>query len=140
MAKRKKPGIATLKKKLDLIFGKFIRLRDKDHTGWAVCCTCNRAISDGNVNAGHWISRGFLPTRFDEHNVHAQCVHCNNWLGGRCDDHERFISNKYGSDEVNRLRDLKLTPNFKYSIEDYLGMIALYKEKYKDLVKEKGIE
>ena len=136
---KKKQTIPKLKKKLDLIFGKYIRIRDKDEQGWAVCCTCNQAIRDGNVNAGHWISRGFLPTRYEATNVHAQCVQCNNWLGGRCDDHERFIAERYGVEEVERLRELKVTPGFKYLATDYLEMIEDYTENYNKLSKQKGI-
>lgn len=137
MAKRK-VTLPKLKKKLDLVFGKFIRARDKDENGWAVCCTCNKPCRDGNVNAGHWISRGFLPTRYEETNVNAQCVNCNNWLGGRADDHERFIEKKHGKEEVERLRKLKLTENFKFTKDQYEELIIKYTALYDSLKEEKG--
>lgn len=136
MAKRKPLNIPKLKKKLDLIFGSYIRARDKDHTGWAVCCTCDKPCRDGNVNAGHYISRGFLRTRYEETNVNAQCVNCNNWMGGRADDHERFIAEKYGQEEVDRLRAIKVTEGFKFTKDDYLELIEKYKTKLEEVQNE----
>lgn len=59
-------------KKLDRIFSKYIRLRDTK-TGFGLCITCESLISFTNCDAGHFVTRDRIATRYDERNVNAQC-------------------------------------------------------------------
>jgi hypothetical protein len=53
-------------------FNLFIRTRDKDKP----CINCGRYKSD--LQAGHFYSVGGYPgMRFDEDNVHGECLQCN---------------------------------------------------------------
>ena len=75
--------ISKLKKELDTIFSIFIRLRDATDTGLCQCftCGCVKHYKSG-MQCGHFQSRRFLATRFDEHNCAPQCVACNMFRGG----------------------------------------------------------
>lgn len=95
-AKTKKPktkSVSKLKKELDVVFGRFIKYRDGkmvDGEWVCVCVTCNKRFvyrdRDGkrymNIQAGHFMSRSYSATRFDERNVHAQCSYDNKWRAG----------------------------------------------------------
>ena len=82
--------------KLDILFSKFIRLRDTDDLGYGNCITCNKPFHYYDLECGHFRKRGNLCTRWNENNAHAQCVECN-----RKDDFVMYMSvmiGKYGSD------------------------------------------
>jgi hypothetical protein len=70
--------VSKLKKELDKWFSLYIRLREATDEGLVQCFTC------GNVNNykvgmqnGHFMSRKFMATRYDEQNCQVQCVGCN---------------------------------------------------------------
>ena len=103
-----------MKKTADKWFSKFIRLRDSrpDNGGGRVgkCCTCGaiiQVIYDGKWNpqahAGHCITRNRESTRYDERNVHLQCVKCNTYESGRESDHAVYIDNLYGNGTHGKL-------------------------------------
>ena len=66
-------SIPQLIKLATIHFNKYIRQRDKR------CISCNAPTE----NAGHYFSAGnHASLRFDERNVHGQCIRCNKWLHG----------------------------------------------------------
>ena len=79
MAKLKKPTVSSLKKKLDIIFSKYIRLKDADPSGNVECYTCGvvKQWEKDGMQAGHFMSRKHTITRWDEQNVKPQCYTCN---------------------------------------------------------------
>ena len=64
-------NIKLAKAKADKYFSLFIRERDKDKG----CVTCGKFTD--NKDCGHFLSRRFESTRFDEKNAHGQCQKCN---------------------------------------------------------------
>tara|TARA_R100001132_G_C3251837_1_gene78764 strand:- start:32 stop:427 length:396 start_codon:yes stop_codon:yes gene_type:complete len=78
----KKPSRKYLVKKLDKIFSIYIRLRDSDENGFCKCISCGKKSFWRDVDAGHFVGRRHLITRFDPKNVYAQCRYCNRYLGG----------------------------------------------------------
>ena len=96
------------KDKLDRVFSKYIRLRDAIKTTGtkthALCITCETQKEiKRQMHAGHWLSRAHHTTRYEETNVHAQCISCNAFKGGMPEDYRRKIIEMYGEDEVERL-------------------------------------
>lgn len=80
--KDRKPTISQLKHKLDAIFSQYIRQKyAKD--GKVACFTCSRIGHIKEMQCGHFVSRSYLATRFDERNVRVQCVGCNVFGGGK---------------------------------------------------------
>ena len=62
----KKPKRSTLIRKLDRIFSEYIRKRDTNHKGQVECISCQKTFQYKEVDAGHFISRKYLRTRWDE--------------------------------------------------------------------------
>ena len=78
----KKPTRKYLVKKLDGVFSIYIRLRDSDKGGFCKCISCHKKVFWREVDAGHFVGRRHLITRFDPQNVYAQCRYCNRYLAG----------------------------------------------------------
>ena len=78
----KKPSRKYLVKKLDAVFSIYIRLRDSDKNGFCKCISCKKKAFWREVDAGHFVGRRHLITRFDPKNVYAQCRYCNRYSSG----------------------------------------------------------
>jgi len=114
-------------KELQVIFNKFIRLRDKGDN----CISCSKPCK--KENAGHYYSAGGNPElRFNEDNVHLQCEYCNTFLHGNLLNYTDNLINKIGLCRFNELKKLKDKP-LKYSIPELITMKVNYKEKIKNL-------
>lgn len=114
-------------KELQVIFNKFIRLRDAG----LPCISCG-ALDDGSrqMQAGHYKTVGAHPAlRFDESNCHAQCSRCNNFLSGNLLPYRVALIAKVGQAEVDRLES-KQEP-LKLTIPEIKDLIAEYKAKVK---------
>lgn len=102
--KKQKMTIGRWKKKLWVVFAKFIKERD----GY-VCFTCGRPVEGKNAHAGHFIPKSVcgLGLYFSELNVHAQCFHCNINLGGNGAEYYVRMVEKYGQEVVDDLMEQK---------------------------------
>lgn len=126
--RRGKPTISKLKKKLDKTFSLFIRQRDN-----FTCFTCGNSKQTGKmIHAGHFASRQFNATRYDEKNVHAQCYACNMFYNGRPHEYAVKLQEVYGDGIIKELRD-KAREIKQWSVPELLDLIAIYKEKIKEL-------
>ena len=132
--------ISKLKKELDKHFSLFIRLRDATEEGVVQCITCGciKHYKLGMQN-GHFQSRGFLPTRFDEINCQPQCVGCNMFKQGEQYKFALALDAKYGEGTAQELQ-FKAKQITKITRAEYMEKISYYKEAVENLKKEKGIE
>lgn len=120
-------------KEAQVVFNKFIRLRDKD----LPCISCQR-FHDGQYHAGHYKTVSSSPEiRFDENNVHRQCAPCNNHLSGNIINYRPNLINKIGQDEVDRLEGPQ--EPLKLTIEQIKELIKVYKAKVKQLELDESI-
>lgn len=92
--------------KLDKVFSEYIRLRDSNRQGLCFCITCNRPFHWKDGDAGHYVPRDRLATRFDERNVNAQCKYCNRFRSGEQYNHGVGIDKKYGLGTAQKLQDI----------------------------------
>lgn len=122
--KQRKPTINALKKKLDIIFSIYIRQRDK-----GVCFTCGVIKPWKEQQAGHYVSRVHNSLRFDERNVHCQCVGCNIFKHGALDVYALNLQSRYGNDILKELNQKKGQIK-QFNAQELLGLI----EKYSALV------
>lgn len=83
MAVKVKKTAAKLKKELDAVFSRWVRLSHADASGWVVCYTCNTRYHWKKIQNGHFIRRQYLATRFDPRNCRPQCVGCNIYGDGK---------------------------------------------------------
>lgn len=114
-----------LVKKLDKIFSEFIRKREADENGITSCVTCGRRDHWKNMDAGHFIGRQHMGTRWDERNVHPQCKRCNGFEGGQQYHYGHFLKIKYGDQIIDEL-EYKGRAITKFNDRDGELMIKLY--------------
>ena len=117
-------------KMTQIIFNKYIRLNDKLLNN--PCFSCRRPLGD-KYDAGHfWNANNHWNVRFDERNVHSQCVHCNQHLHGNLLEYRKQLEFYYGISWLNELEaDAKKTR--KFTIPELREIISEYKQKVKQL-------
>jgi len=79
---------------LDKWFSLYIRRRDTSIGG--ACCTCGKHITFEESDCGHFISRDYIATRWDERNAHAQCRKCNRFQSGKQYEHGLHVDKIHG--------------------------------------------
>ncbi len=136
--RRRKEAIKTipvLLKEAQHAFNAYIRARD----ALKPCISCDAPAPDlsglhAGRDAGHYRSVGSAShIRFHEDNVHAQCVHCNQWGAGRAVDYRIRLIDRIGLERVEVLEsDNK--PH-KWTHEELRSIRDTYKAKLKQLKK-----
>jgi hypothetical protein len=115
-------------KELQVIVNKYVRLRDKDKG----CISCGTPLT-GKYDAGHYYSCGSYPElRFNEDNIHGQCVHCNQWKHGNLIEYTKRLPLRIGEVKFHSL-EVKAHIQQKYSIPELIEMKVIYKDKIKKL-------
>lgn len=69
--------LQTLVDDLDIIFSRYIRLKEADEHGNVLCYTCADKYHWKAIQCGHFIPRAHMYTRFSEDNTRPQCDRCN---------------------------------------------------------------
>ncbi len=128
--KPKKKTTSQLKKLLDKTFSEYVRRKNANEEGLVKCYTCSKVIPWKEIQCGHFISRSYLATRFDEDNTRPQCVGCNIFGGGRGVDFGRRLEIDVGVGTITRLykKAQEITKYFPYEEK-----IKEYQEKIKQL-------
>ncbi|WP_346320940.1 recombination protein NinG [Chitinophaga sp. YIM B06452] len=104
-----KKGIQDLVKLATKHFNTYIRKRD-DQGGYFTCISCGETKGLSQMNAGHFFSAGHCAAlRFNEDNVHGQCVPCNMHLHGNLIRYREGLVKKIGEDKVKLLESLSRT-------------------------------
>lgn len=107
----------------------YIRTRDKNDN----CICCGRPLGK-NFDAGHFLESGnYSHLRYDERNIHAQSVYCNQYKGGNSDDYEARLRIKIGNAAVDEMKASKSKVT-KRTVQDYKDIEAYYKQKLKELL------
>jgi len=87
---------AQLKTQATKVFNKWIRERDKDKP----CVSCGGKVEQ----AGHFYSGGhYSHLKFDEDNVHGQCIRCNYYLSGNLNKYRIELEKRIGADRLQLL-------------------------------------
>ncbi len=123
----KKSTISSAKKLADKWFSKYVRLYAADYRGMCKCVTCGAKKHWLNIDAGHFVSRGAMATRYHEQNVNCQDSACNNWGAGRQYEHGKYIDSRYGKGTADKLVALGHT-TVKFSVLDLLEIAKKYRE------------
>lgn len=122
--KRKKdklPTLSKLKRETDKYFSLFIRAKYPKE-----CYTCG---NKGTLQCGHFISRLYLATRWEESNARPQCVGCNIWGRGKPLDFEERLKKEIGAEKVEEMklrRKELIKPNrafFQEQIKKYTSLL-----------------
>ena len=118
----KKSEKKKIKDKAWTLFSQYIRRRDSDKHGYCNCCTCGKKAPWKELQAGHFIAGRNASILFEEDAVHAQCVGCNLFGGGKQAQYYAFMKEKYG---LKRIDELYTQANQvkKVSVSDYMELI-----------------
>tara|TARA_R100000951_G_scaffold1117_4_gene2967 strand:- start:680 stop:1069 length:390 start_codon:yes stop_codon:yes gene_type:complete len=126
----KKLSRTKLIKKLDTVFSQYIRQRDAVNE-IATCFTCGKQDHWKKLQNGHFQSRRFYSTRWNEINCQVQCAGCNVFKYG-----EQFVFGKNldakfgkGTSFALHIKARKITKLSSPDIEELIDM-------YSNLVKE----
>jgi 5-methylcytosine-specific restriction endonuclease McrA len=140
--RQKKPAKKTdrqkLFRKLDDIFSEFIRLRDSDHQGICKCITCGSFDHWRSVDAGHFVTRENMATRWEEENVNAQCQKCNRFKSGKQYEHGLAIDKKHGAGTASKLV-IKSKSACNWHDFEIEAMASHYRVLVKELKEQKGM-
>ena len=127
-------NVKPLKKKLDTIFSRYIRLRDS-RSGMGTCITCGRMNHWKKMDCGHYMKRQYLATRFDEKNCNIQCKHCNAFEQGANEKYKVAIDKKWGQG-TSEMLEIKKHNRCKMTEFEYKILIDLYTKKVEELLNE----
>ena len=121
---KKQIKITDLRKKVWTQFSKYIRLRDN-----YTCYTCGKVMlrGDSNCHAGHYVpqSKGNR-LRFDERNVHAQCVTCNSFNRGNLSAYALRLEQDYGHGILQEFDSVR-NERKQFTRDELLEMLDHYK-------------
>lgn len=87
-------SISNLIEDLDAVVSKYVRIRDSNANGFVKCCTCKNEFHYTEGDAGHFIPRANMTTRWDENNIYGQCRVCNRSKYGEQEKMAKFIDSK----------------------------------------------
>jgi hypothetical protein len=123
-------------------FSRYIRLRAclDVARGFCACITCGRVHHYKDMDAGHYISRRWKPTKYHENNVYAQCVHCNRDLSGNVAEYRIKLVELFGEEHVAEMEAYSRTPFKKMLHEDVVALAAYYRIKAKEEADRLGVE
>lgn len=112
-------------KKADKLFSIHIRTRGENF-GRNICYTCNRSYEWKDMDAGHFIVRRYLNTRWHPLNVWPQCQECNREKSGNVEVFEAKLRAQFGDEAIDAL--IWLARSFQtVTDEDIKNIINLYK-------------
>jgi len=117
---------SQLVKDLDAVFSKYIRYSNSKN-GYCTCITCDREYEVKKIHCGHFMSRQYMSTRWDERNVAPQCYGCNVMQQGK----QFEFSLKIGK-ELSEELYLLTKQTKKWSLDEIKDMIEQYKDKLKE--------
>lgn len=122
------------KNKIDKVFHEYIRRRDADNnTGNCDCVSCGKTIHFSESDAGHFISRKYLITRYDERNVHAQCRKCNRFEYGRQFEYSIALGQELSQELLQTSRSM-----IKFSDADWQEIYEEFNDKLNKIKKKQN--
>tara|TARA_R100000322_G_scaffold169809_1_gene143063 strand:+ start:713 stop:1114 length:402 start_codon:yes stop_codon:yes gene_type:complete len=109
-------------------FHRFIRNRDKDKP----CISCGKYTT---LQAGHYYSAGKHPViRFNEDNVHGQCLSCNYYKSGDLINYTYNLIDRIGKERFDKLKfQVALSKQIKHKWDKFFLIEII--DKYKKINK-----
>jgi hypothetical protein len=122
------------KNKIDKVFHEYIRRRDADNnTGYCDCISCGKTIHFSESDAGHFISRKYLITRYDERNVKAQCRKCNRFDYGRQFEYSIALGQELSQELLQTSKSM-----VKYTDADWQEIYKEFNDKLNEIKKKQN--
>lgn len=96
-------SIGKLKKDLDIIYSRYIRIVNSDDAGYVQCISCKKVWPWKQMQNGHFVSRRYSNLRYDERNTKPQCYGCNMMRGGNMANFAVALIHQYGDGIIDIL-------------------------------------
>jgi hypothetical protein len=125
--------LQTLVADLDIIFSRYIRLKDADIYGNVACISCGKTDNWKMMDCGHFIPRAHMYTRFAENNCRPQCHHCNRHKDGNLIEFGKALEMERPGTVEELYEQAKIV--YHYTRDELKGMIAAYTNKLKQVHK-----
>lgn len=132
-------GKPNLIKKLDTVFSLYIRLKYARPNGMCKCISCGTYKSWKEIQNGHYMSRRYMSTRFDEDNCRPQCVSCNIFNQGNIQMYRRGLIKQIGEQRVDLIEYKAKSMTKQYSEFELTELIKYYSKLVEKLKEEKGL-
>ena len=129
---------ANLRRRLDKVFSRYIRLRDAMPSGFFRCIACGQIKPISQADCGHYHSRTHTATRWDEDNCHAECRYCNRFRADHLIGYRENLVRKIGQQRFDMLA-VRAGTTCQLSAFVLEMLIKYYTEKVGALRREKGI-
>jgi len=111
---------------VQVVFNKYVRERDKN----LPCISCSKLLV-GKFDAGHYHNaNNHWNVRFDERNVHGQCVYCNQHLSANLINYRSGLLNRIGEQQLAEL-DSIANETRKFTKSELYSIMAYYRNKNK---------
>lgn len=111
-----------IKNTADKVYSRYIRIKEADRHGYCICVTCGVRKHWTEMDAGHYVNRDRKATRYDDMNVHPQCVSCNRFKSGRGSAYAAHLVKRYGEGVILKL-DTKSRKVKQYKLGDLKEMV-----------------
>lgn len=136
--KERRPSVASLIRKLDTVFSEYVRLRDSRPYGYKAfrCISCGQIKPYEQADAGHFIGRTHMATRFDELNVNAECRFDNRFNSSHMIYYQKNLEKKIGKERLDLLI-AKGRQTKKWSAFELDLLIKYYSERVKEMKRER---
>jgi 5-methylcytosine-specific restriction endonuclease McrA len=125
--------LQTLVADLDIVFSRYIRLKEADIFGRVACYCCGKKDKWTMMDAGHFIPRAHMYTRFSETNVKPCCQSCNRSQHGNLVAFAKALELERPGTVDELYEQAKIV--YKYTRDELKGMIAEYSRKLKQVQK-----
>ena len=116
----KNRSVAKVKKRVWLVFSRYIRLRDCLRTTGSPehgeCISCGEPKSYSELDAGHFVAK-HANNYFSERGVNIQCQSCNRFKGGNPLGYRRGLLLLYGEEITSEL-ELENRPIKKFTVKE----------------------
>jgi DNA repair exonuclease SbcCD ATPase subunit len=126
-------SVSAYRRDLQKVFNEFIRLRDSKEP----CISCGRPLP-AKYDAGHFYSVGSYPNlRFNEDNVHGQCVECNQHKHGNLLEYSPRLTERIGFERASKLMVIRNEP-LRLSLNEIKDLTTYYKKRVNEWKKANG--
>ena len=99
----RQPTVKSLIKECDRLMSLFIRQSNANQFGQVQCSTCGFSYPWKQIQNGHFQSRRYYSTRWQEKNCAPQCARCNCWgntsgsgVAGESERMAKWLDHKWG--------------------------------------------
>ena len=114
---------------MDTVFQFWVRLRDSMPGGYCRCISCGKIKPFDHIQAGHYMSRRHMSTRWNPLNCNGECDYCNGRDGDHLIGYRRNLVMKIGEAKTEWLEAESRRTAKKLSDFDIKVMIKDYSQK-----------